>query len=78
LGLVDEHFLISTWHQRRRNYRRHRCSQWRDSRVCDGTGRAESNTNTYGDLNAYTYGNIDADRNAHGYTHTPAFSDANT
>ena len=70
MGLVDEHFLISTWHQRRRNYRRHRRSQWRHSRVCDGPGRAEPNTDADGDIDGNT--NAYADSNGYSYSDTDA------
>jgi len=90
LGLVDEHFVICPWHQRRQDHRRYWRSQRRDSRVCHGPGRLESNTNAY--LNAYgdtytysytytytyVYGYADCDgnskRNAYSNSYTQAVS----
>ena len=88
MGLVDEHFVICPWHQRRQDHRRYWCSQRRDSRVCHGPGRLESNTNAY--LNAYgdtytysytytyVYGYADCDgnskRNAYSNSYTQAVS----
>ena len=78
MGLINEHFVIGLGHQRGWHHSRHRCSQWRDSRVCDGAGRAESNTNTYGDLNAYTYTDTYRDANRYSYSHDNAYSYVHT
>jgi len=68
LGLVDEHFVICPWHQRRQDHRRYWRSQRRDSRVCHGPGRLESDTNTY--LNAYIYLNPNSDTYVHSYSYS--------
>ncbi len=68
MGLIDEHFLFGTRHQRRWNYRRHRCSRRRSSRLCNGAGRAESNTNSYGDIDAY------GNSNGYSYSDTDAYT----
>ena len=67
MGLVDEHFVICPWHQRRQDHRRYWRSQRRDSRVCHGPGRLESDTNTY--LNAYIYLNPNSDTYVHSYSY---------
>ena len=81
MGLVDEHFVICPWHQRRQDHRRYWRSQRRDSRVCHGPGRLESNTNPYHDTYAYIYVNANSDTYAHSYnyscTYVYAYSYAN-
>jgi hypothetical protein len=72
LGLIHEYFIISTWHQRRQDHRRYWRSQRRDSRVCHGPGRLESNTNT--DLNAYSYVNANSDTCVHSYNNTYVYA----
>ena len=72
MGLVDEHFIICPWHQRRQDHRRYWRSQRRDSRVCHGPGRLESDTNTY--LNAYVYLNPNSDTYVHSYNYTYVYA----
>jgi len=76
LGLVDEHFVICAWHQRRQDHRRYWRSQRRDSRVCHGPRRLDSNTNSY--LNACGYVNANSDTCVHsygyGYTYTYVYA----
>ena len=72
MGLVDEHFVICPWHQRRQDHRRYWHSQRRDSRVCLGPRRLESNTNSY--LNAYSYVNANSDTCVHSYNYTYVYA----